>query len=257
MSSITDQQKFIPMASLIGIIAIIIVAIYNSAFKGGRFTCNRYILNSYLYILLVLVLIILEVLYLDFNKVSVIDLFQNFKGLWGFILLLILLIGVLIVLMMIPPKFVLLKHAVWVIFALLLGMLAYPSYMKSKKENTLMGVMFSLIAILIVFSAIAFIKPDWISLSWGPVLVFILIGMIIAQVVFYIMNRKNPNAKRPKIFSYILIVLFIFFLLYDTKKIQVNAKNCKTATADYINESLGVVLDILNLFQNLVYAQGQ
>ena len=81
--------------------------------------------------------------------------------------------------------------------------------------------------------------------------------MIIAQVVCYITTRKNPNAKRPKIFAYILIVLFIFFLLYDTKKIQVNAKNCKTATADYINESLGVVLDILNLFQNLVYAQGR
>ena len=70
------------------------------------------------------------------------------------------------------------------------------------------------------------------------------------------MNRKNPNAKRPKAFAYILIVLFIFFLLYDTKKIQINAKKCITEKADYINESLGVILDVLNLFQNLVAAQG-
>ena len=80
--------------------------------------------------------------------------------------------------------------------------------------------------------------------------------MIIVQIVFMIMNRNNKNVKRPKAFAYILIVLFIFFLLYDTKKIQINAKNCITSKADYINESLGIVLDILNLFQNLVFAQG-
>ena len=33
-------------------IALIIVKVYNTAFKGGRFTCNKYILNTYLYILI-------------------------------------------------------------------------------------------------------------------------------------------------------------------------------------------------------------
>lgn len=252
-----NQNNSITLASLIGIISIIIVSIYNSAFKGGRFICNRYILNSYLYILLILVLIILQVLFMDSSKIKVIDIFKYFSGLWGFIALLFLMIAILIILMTIPPKFVILKHTVYLIFALLLGIIAYPSYMKSKKENTTVSVMFSLIAILLFFTGIAFIKPEWISLSWGPTLIFILIGMIIAQVVFMIMNRNNPAVKRPKIFAYILIVLFIFFLLYDTKKIQVNAKNCKIEKVDYINESLGVILDVLNLFQNLVFAQGK
>ena len=192
---------------------------------------------------------ILEVLYLDTNKIGMNELFKHFSGLGGFFKLLILVIGILIVLMYIPPKLVFLKHMVW----LVLGILAYPSYLKSKSEDTLVGVMFSLISILVFFTAVAFIRPDWISLSWGPILVFILMAMIIIQVVHFIMNRKN---KRPKLFAYAIIVLFVLFLLYDTKKIQVNAKNCKTATVDYINESLGIVLDVLNLFQNLVYAQG-
>jgi len=251
-----NQNKIIPYVSLLAIISIIIVAIYNSAFKGGRFTCNRYILNSYLYILLILVTIVLQVKFMDEKNVSVLDIFKYFNGILGFIILLFLVIGLLFVLMYIPPKFVLIKHIVFLLFALVLGMLAYPSYMKSKQENTLVSVMFSLVAILFFFTAVAFIKPDLISLSWGPILLFLLIGMIIAQVVFMIMNRKNPNAKRPKVFAYILIVLFIFFLLYDTKKIQVNAKKCITEKADYINESLGVILDVLNLFQNLVAAQG-
>ena len=252
-----NQNNTITFTSLIGIIAIIVVSIYNSAFKDGKFICNRYILNSYLYILLIIVLIILQVLYMSAKKIQVVDIYKYFTGLWGFIALLFVMIGILIILMSIPPKFVVLKHIVYLVFALLLGIIAYPSYVKSKKENTIVSVMFSLIAILLFFTGVAFIKPEWISLSWGPILVFVLLGMIIAQVVFMVMNRNNPNAKRPKVYSYILIVLFIFFLLYDTKKIQINAKKCKSVTADYINESLGVILDILNLFQNLVSAQGE
>ena len=40
--------------------------------------------------------------------------------------------------------------------------------------------------------------------------------------------------------------------MYDTKMIQVHAKNCKEKTVDYINESLGIFIDALNLFQSLV-----
>ena len=54
------NKKLIPVYGLIGILAILIVKVYNSAFKGGKFTCNRYILNTYLYILLALVIISLQ-----------------------------------------------------------------------------------------------------------------------------------------------------------------------------------------------------
>ena len=51
---------------------------------------------------------------------------------------------------------------------------------------------------------------------------------------------------------YIMIVIFIFmgFILYDTKRLQINAKNC--VKADYIKESLKLFLDILNIFVRLV-----
>tara|TARA_B110000114_G_C15042351_1_gene377632 strand:+ start:526 stop:1305 length:780 start_codon:yes stop_codon:yes gene_type:complete len=254
--SISNQQQYAPMLSLLAIISIIGVSIYNSAFKNGNFTCNRYILNSYLYILLMLILIMLQVLYLDFKDISSLDILKPFSGILGFILLLVLLIGIMVTLMYIPPRYVFLKHLVWLILGGFFGLLVYPAYEKSKSENSLLSVMFSLIAILVVFTAVAFIKPDLISLSWGPILLFILVGMIIVQVVDLIMNRNKKVYKRPKAFAYIIIVLFIFFLLYDTKIIQIQAKKCKTETADYINQSLGVILDAINLFQNLVFAYG-
>ena len=54
------NQELIPVYGLIGILAVLIVKVYNTAFKGGKFTCNRYILNTYLYILLALVIISLQ-----------------------------------------------------------------------------------------------------------------------------------------------------------------------------------------------------
>ena len=37
------NENLIPLYGLIGILALIIVKVYNTAFKDGKFTCNRYI----------------------------------------------------------------------------------------------------------------------------------------------------------------------------------------------------------------------
>ena len=38
------------------------------------------------------------------------------------------------------------------------------------------------ILILIVFSGVAFYKPEWISLSWGPILCTLLLAGIIGEI---------------------------------------------------------------------------
>jgi len=249
------NQELIPAYGLIGVLAILIVNVYNTAFKGGKFTCNKYILNTYLYILLSLVIISLENITLDNNNVSVDKLFGPFRGWVGIILLLIISMGLIITLMTINPQNVVLKHSVWLVFILFLGVLVYPSYVKTIKENTVMATLFSTIAILVLFTIVAFLKPEWISLSWGPVLVFLLLAGMITELLFRYFNKDKKTSGRSKGFAYFFIALFTIFILYDTKKIQVNAKSCKEATVDYINESLAIVLDAINLFQNLAEIQ--
>ena len=51
--------------------------------------------------------------------------------------------------------------------------------------------------------------------------------------------------------SYAAIVLFSFLMLHDTKELIVKAKQC--VKADYINDSLGVFLDGMNLFVNMFH----
>lgn len=242
----------IAITSLIGLLGLIIVGTYNTAFSKGHFTCKHYILNTYLYILMALVIMSLEVLSFDLYQV---DVLQYLGSIMSFVIILFLVIGLLLLTMTINPRNVLLKHTVWLVFTLILGFLAYPAYLKSKSNNTILPVLLSLVSILVVFSLVAFIKPDWISFSWGPILFFLLIGVIITHLIFlFTINKrtKKQNMRYIKGSSYFIIILFIFFIMYDTKKIIVAAKQCQEKTVDYINQSLGVVIDALNIFQSLV-----
>ena len=47
----------------------------------------------------------------------------------------------------------------------------------------------------------------------------------------------------------IIVMAISLILMYDTKKIIVNAENCYNP--DYINESLSLLLDSINIFSNL------
>ena len=49
--------------------------------------------------------------------------------------------------------------------------------------------------------------------------------------------------------SYLSILLFSMYIMFDTKKIIVNAENC--VNPDYINESINLVLDTMNIFTNM------
>jgi len=245
------NKKLIPAYGLIGILAILIVNIYNSAFKGGKFTCNRYILNTYLYILLALVIVSLQNIIMEQQNVPLESIFGWFKGWKGLIIFFTITIGLLFFLLSINPQDVLLKHMVWLLFVALLGFLTYPTYLRTIENNTVVVVLLTTIAILLGFTAIAFLKPEWISLSWGPILTILLLSALWGELIYRFFNKDKKASGRTKFMSYIFICLFTLFILYDTKKIQVNALTCKTKTADYINESLGIVLDALNLFQNI------
>ena len=50
--------------------------------------------------------------------------------------------------------------------------------------------------------------------------------------------------------------IFIFIILYKTKKVVENSEKCKTPEdADYIKESTGLFISIINLFMDIVSAR--
>jgi FtsH-binding integral membrane protein len=236
-------------ASLLAFVCVIF-AIANSAIKNSKFICNRYILNTYLYIILTLNIIAIQVLIMKYYKV-------NFNpNLLIVIAIIILTIGCIIALHGISPKQMILKHGVWLLFVLLMGLMFYPMYLiYSKQQGLIMSTILTTLILFFGLSLVAFFKPELISLSWGPVLFVLLCSGIVMELVIRLFSSKDYiTTKSFKIMSYFFIGLFMVYILYDTKRLQINAKNC--VVADYISESLKLFLDIWNIFIRLLSLKG-
>ena len=165
--------------------------------------------------------------------------------------------GLLIVLLHLNPKNIISKHLVWL---LLLGTFAYtmyPLYQNNKELFIKTGT--KTLAIVIIFTVIAFLFPSLIKDSWGTYLSLALIAAIVAMIVETVLTMTNTvdpqsNTYRgyQKYFSYALIILFVFFILSDTKQIIRKSHNCRNP--DYINNSLHIILDSMNLFSNVYHS---
>ena len=240
------NKKLITLLCSIAVLAVLIVTTYVNAFKNNKFTCSRYILNTYLYILLAFIFITVMVLGLEYKNIDL-----HMTG-WQFLGVFLITLGVLVVLMLTPVKHLIAKHILWLLFVLLIGIIMYPMLRYTKNKNTIYSALLTTIALVLLLSGIAFWKPEWISLSWGPVLFVLLLAGIILELIsiFVFGTHRDTSTYTYKGFMYFFIVLFMFYVLYDTKLLQVRAKLCKVA--DYLNESLNLFLDIVNIFVRIL-----
>ena len=159
--------------------------------------------------------------------------------------------GTIFLLHRIDPERVFLKHFVWFVFVLLISITVHPVYATSAK-NLVISSLVTTLGLVFVLSAFAYAKPELISLSLGPILFFALLGIIIMEFILLFVFRNNLNENRGvfRAISYVVIFIFMGYILYDTKRLQINAKEC--VKADYVKESLKLFLDILNIFLRIL-----
>tara|TARA_B100000674_G_C37400086_1_gene715860 strand:- start:98 stop:625 length:528 start_codon:yes stop_codon:yes gene_type:complete len=174
-----------------------------------------------------------------------------------FLAIFFLIIGCIIAMHKIDSEQVLLKHLVWLVFIILIGLMFYPMYSNITDKKIIISAMMTTLGLVLVLSAIAYKKPEYISLSLGPILLFLLLGIIIFEVVTLIIMglTKTYNSMLLRGISYAVIFIFMGFILYDTKRLQLNAKAC--VKADYIKESLKLFLDIFNIFVRILGLQSR
>lgn len=233
------------------IFVCVIFGIANNAIKDKQFTCNRYILNTYLYVILSLNLIALQVLFMEYFNVNFMPSWIVFLGIF------ILTIICVIALHKISPKKIILKHVIWVLFLGLIGLSFYPMYLLYiNQKHLILSAIITTLLLFLGLSLLAYLRPDLISLSWGPVLLVILIGIIIMELIVGLLFSNGETRNwLLRMISYLVIILFMVFILYDTKRLQINAKKC--VVADYIKESMGLFLDIWNIFVRILSLKGK
>jgi FtsH-binding integral membrane protein len=235
------------LSSILSIVLTIYMIIKNSlSFNPVRFHCPNYILNTYLYTFLSIAILITTIL--SIKKINI-SLEQIFTG-PGRFLLLLLSILLIVAVMTVSPKLFFTKHVIWILYLILMGTILYPIYDTYKESFTHSAV--TTAGIMVFLSTIAFMKPELISLSWSNTLLMLTVSLLITSISERVLayNSLIDNQKYNKLISYGSVMLFSFWVLYDTKRVIINAENC--INPDYINQSLDFVLDSLNIFTNII-----
>lgn len=139
------------------------------------------------------------------------------------------------------------KYILFAIFCAIFGQMITGFTKRLKQENLLSNTLLIVGTIVVSMTGIALLDKGNM-LDWGVYLSAGLLGLIIAMIVTSMMTKTQKDADIFHLwFSRIIVVLFTLYLGFDIQVLKVNAKLCKS-NPDYINESMNIYLDILNLF---------
>jgi len=141
------------------------------------------------------------------------------------------------------------KYMLFALFSIIMGQLLAPLVDDTEKKGILREVLASVAGIFIAMTMVGFTDKQNF-LGFGGYLIAALIGLIVARIGLIIAGYVNPDSmdfnKVNNLLSLFATGLFALFVAYDTQKL----KEKQRRPYDYVNASLGLFLDIINLFTN-------
>ena len=160
-------------------------------------------------------------------------------------------VGLIILQQYLPPGVP--KYLVFLTFILLLSQIFRPLEDQLQEKGLLFEVTVMTLGIFIPMVLLGLYDKLNI-LSWGIYLLFALIGLIIARIILYALALTGDYSGEQistgsKVLSTFAVGLFALFSTYDVNLIKVKAKMCRS-NPDYVDSSLGLFLDLINLFTN-------
>lgn len=213
------------------------VIIYRYAYKDGKPTCHHYLFNTYMYILFALFgTIFAHFLTEGEIQDSVSKLLYNRMGLI-----------IYFIVSSIPYYFLMygspeVANLMFLLLIINYGIITNLSVIGIEK-NVIIEALFQVIAIVIILTAITFKYPNYIKDKWEVYLSIIICFAIILYMIF-------PSLFTNPIFSLMMIIVFSFAILVDTKQILNGEKDCKVP--NYPQAAISVFLDGLNLFLEFI-----
>jgi len=144
-----------------------------------------------------------------------------------------------------------LKYAVATVLCALLGQSMSIFMERLKQKDLLANTLIGTLGVFTAMSAVGFYDNQNL-LGFGPYLLAALVGLLIAHGIAFLVvphsKESDPTAKTMNtVLSWVTAILFSAFTAYDTQRLKEEARSNKAP--DYINSSLGLYLDFLNLFE--------
>lgn len=134
------------------------------------------------------------------------------------------------------------KYLLAIALSLYFGMVLRTDIANMVEKDSLKRVLITTVAISLGMVALAFADTSGRFLTFYPVLTMGLLVLVGVMLFFYFTEKERPKWIEP-----LGAALFALFIAADTQLIRRHAKQC-SAPADYIEESYGLFLDVLNLF---------
>ena len=143
------------------------------------------------------------------------------------------------------------KYLLAIVFAALLGQILTKFVKRLEDKQILDDVLIIVAGIFLAMTAVGFYDNQNI-LGFGVYLFAGLIGLIIARVLLILgLLGGAPTQSVSSIntgLSWFGTALFTVYVAYDTQRVKEDARRKKK---DYVNSSMGLFLDAINLFTNV------
>lgn len=144
-----------------------------------------------------------------------------------------------------------LKYVLAIAFAAILGQILTKFVKKLEDKKTLDDVLITVAGIFLAMTAVGFYDNQNI-LGFGVYLFAALIGLVIARLVLMLgLLGGAPTqsiSSANTALSWFGTALFTVYVAYDTQRVKQDAR---LKRKDYINSSMGLFLDAINLFTNV------
>jgi hypothetical protein len=131
------------------------------------------------------------------------------------------------------------KYFLFAAFAILIGQTLAPYVDKLQAKGTLREVLFSVAGIFLAMTAVGFLDNQNI-LGFGPYLFAALLGLVVARLI--LLFTYPTSTKANTLLNWFATGLFALYVAYDTQRLKGQRNK------DYVNSSMGLFLDIINLF---------
>jgi FtsH-binding integral membrane protein len=146
-----------------------------------------------------------------------------------------------IIFLIIPAKPGPYKYLLFAAFAILIGQTLAPLVDRLQAKGTLREVLASVAGIFLAMTAVGFIDNQNI-LGFGPYLFAALVGLVLGRLLLFIQGSQADLTKANSLLNLFATGLFAVYVAYDTQLLK------QQRNRDYINSSMGLFLDIINLF---------
>jgi modulator of FtsH protease len=137
------------------------------------------------------------------------------------------------------------KYFLFFLFCILIGQTIAPIVQQAKARGTLREVLASVGGIFLAMTIVGFVDNQNF-LGFGGYLLAALVGLVLARIGLIIAKLSDVSStdisKTNTALNWFATVLFAIFIAYDTQRIKM------TKDKNYVNSSMGLFLDIINLF---------